>query len=1013
MSQPTFDAPPPEELGARLPAYDIESLIAVGGMGAVYKAKQRSLDRDVAVKILPRELSADASFRASFETEARAMARLNHPNLIGVYDFGTVDGMLYIVMEFVAGKPLYYSSYGIQVDPEQAVQLIQGICDGLGHAHENGIVHRDIKPANILLTPRAQPKIGDFGLAHPEDAEGPGLVMGTPGYTAPEVVENPHAADQRSDLYAVGVILYELLTGKPQEAQSPPPSAVAAVNNEMDAIWRRATHPDPAQRYQTVTELRDALAAWKPKPTLATAPATASRRSAVPVPRPSARRVSADAGGGNFALARNLLIIAVLLVVIVIVWSKLQTSRNERDRQNQATVAAQEEKRAAAIEEARRNMTADRSAEAAAEAAGGAPAPVAPAPEPEPETPREALERLRPALAAGERTELPPGATRHEDSAFFAVDQPMGWHETAAFAREHGGHLATPKGMEDLQRLAELLPPGGGAWIGAGRSGRDRWSLVDGTPWSADATPRGSGDFVALNAVGLRATDGSQRLPFLIQWRLDGSNPGTLEAVLAATAASLGSDAPVYPPGTLAYGSSHFLRVPEPVDWRTAAGLAEKAGGHLAAPATAAEAEFLESLADPTGGGYWLGGRRDGAVWSWITGEPWETARWADDSVHEGDAASLVLQADAGWIAEDPATPVDGFFIEWSESGSRPDEGGPVEASPVVAEIEALEEKARELIAAAEKKQTAALLENDKGFQWDLDAWHRTLVKSEQLAWERPIANLKKLVVRGRLPDQTPDKIPMSPRMAEVFEYRIGKQREIDAAFLQDVERLRTAYATRLTEAATEAEKLGQRNLARSLEKKLENSKTPSGWLVVMGAAEEQAAETSDTSSLAGRWVWGGKEIVVFNADQTGSNLDNGFDATWELVSSQNGRRDYVIQWKGGTWIDDVSLDDSGATLTGTSRHGGPVLGTKIETGEDPLVGAWKWREPNIGVFRTDGTAVLGEEIGSWTTVKGKTGEYSVRWPTGTEAHIKLSPDRDSFTLTNNYDESYTGRRAE
>ena len=184
MSSQSFEAPTLEALSELLPAYDFTAFIAQGGMGAVYKAKQRALDRDVAVKVLPRELGDDPDFRQSFETEAKAMGRLNHPNLIGVYDFGSIDGMLYIVMEYVNGKSLYHSAYNMAVDPEQAAAIVKGICDGLAHAHENGVIHRDIKTANILLNEKIIPKIGDFGLARPHWAEGPGLIMGTPVYTA-------------------------------------------------------------------------------------------------------------------------------------------------------------------------------------------------------------------------------------------------------------------------------------------------------------------------------------------------------------------------------------------------------------------------------------------------------------------------------------------------------------------------------------------------------------------------------------------------------------------------------------------------------------------------------------------------------------------------------------------------------------------------------------------------------------------------------------------------------------
>ncbi|MCW1921994.1 serine/threonine protein kinase [Luteolibacter arcticus] len=263
MSSTSFEAPSLEVLAGLLPAYEFDSFIAQGGMGAVYKARQKALDRDVAIKVLPRELGADPAFHQSFETEARAMARLNHPNLIGVYDSGDIDGMLYIVMEYVNGKSLYHSAYNLAVDPEQAAALVKGICDGLAHAHENGVIHRDIKPANILLNEKVVAKIGDFGLARPADSASPGLIMGTPGYTAPEIYDNPEHADVKTDIYAVGVILYELLTGhKPEDEGMQPPSNVVNCDKKLDAIWQKSTDPDPARRYNSAEEMATDLEGW-------------------------------------------------------------------------------------------------------------------------------------------------------------------------------------------------------------------------------------------------------------------------------------------------------------------------------------------------------------------------------------------------------------------------------------------------------------------------------------------------------------------------------------------------------------------------------------------------------------------------------------------------------------------------------------------------------------------------------------------------------------------------------
>ncbi len=252
-----FVAPEPADLAPLFPGYDIQSLIATGGMGAVYCAVQRSLERTVALKILPMEFSKDAAFCAGFEAEAKAMGRLNHPNLIGVYDFGEVNGMLYIMMEYVPGKSVYHSAYGMAIDQEEVIRLVTGICNGLAHAHEHGIIHRDIKPSNILLDLNAQPKIGDFGLARPierkvEEGE---EIFGTPHYTAPEVVNSPHSVDFRADIFSVGVLLHELLTGQLPANDPRPASTIIHCDPRFDNIVRRATHAVATARYASAKEI--------------------------------------------------------------------------------------------------------------------------------------------------------------------------------------------------------------------------------------------------------------------------------------------------------------------------------------------------------------------------------------------------------------------------------------------------------------------------------------------------------------------------------------------------------------------------------------------------------------------------------------------------------------------------------------------------------------------------------------------------------------------------------------
>ena len=256
-AQAGFVAPDAADLASHFPGYEIQGLIATGGMGAVYCAVQKSLDRTVALKILPTEFSKDAAFCAGFEAEAKAMARLNHPNLIGVYDFGEVNGMLYIIMEFVPGKSVYHSAYGRAIDAAETIRLVTGICNGLAHAHENGILHRDIKPSNILLDLNAQPKIGDFGLARPIEwkiQEGD-EIFGTPHYTAPEVVNAPHSVDYRADIFSVGVMLHELLTGKLPADDPRPASAIIHCDPRFDAIIKKATQTLPAARYSSASDM--------------------------------------------------------------------------------------------------------------------------------------------------------------------------------------------------------------------------------------------------------------------------------------------------------------------------------------------------------------------------------------------------------------------------------------------------------------------------------------------------------------------------------------------------------------------------------------------------------------------------------------------------------------------------------------------------------------------------------------------------------------------------------------
>ncbi len=188
---PDFSAPTPEELGRFFPHLEILELLGRGGMGAVYKARQPGLDRIVALKILPPNVNTDPAFAERFSREAKALAKLNHPNIVGVFDFGHVNGLYYFLMEYMDGVNLRQAMRAGTLKSGEALKIVPQVCEALQFAHDEGVVHRDIKPENIMLDRRGRVKIADFGLAKLLGAKtdraltGAHQVMGTPHYMAP------------------------------------------------------------------------------------------------------------------------------------------------------------------------------------------------------------------------------------------------------------------------------------------------------------------------------------------------------------------------------------------------------------------------------------------------------------------------------------------------------------------------------------------------------------------------------------------------------------------------------------------------------------------------------------------------------------------------------------------------------------------------------------------------------------------------------------------------------------
>src|ERR1700691_3394940 len=276
--------------GAKLGPYEIQSPIGVGGMGEVYRAKDTRLDRNVAVKILPDHLSDNPEAKQRFDREARAISSLNHPNICTLHDVGHQDGIDFLVMEFLEGETLADRLRQGPLPTEQVLKYGIEICEGLERAHKSGVVHRDLKPGNVMLT-KTGAKLMDFGLAKASPAgasaassltmtmPGPsadqpltaqGTIVGTFQYMSPEQTEGKEA-DARSDIFALGAVLYEMATGKRAFtgqsqaslvaailASDPPPiSAVAPMSPPaLEQVVRSCLAKDPEERFQTGQDLK-------------------------------------------------------------------------------------------------------------------------------------------------------------------------------------------------------------------------------------------------------------------------------------------------------------------------------------------------------------------------------------------------------------------------------------------------------------------------------------------------------------------------------------------------------------------------------------------------------------------------------------------------------------------------------------------------------------------------------------------------------------------------------------
>ncbi|MFT5883420.1 MAG: serine/threonine protein kinase [Crocinitomicaceae bacterium] len=872
-SQQSIEFIPPsvDHLGELLPAYNFEKLIATGGMGAVYQATQTSLDRPVAVKVLPPELGESESFRESFVKEAKLMARLNHPNLVSVFDCGEIDGLLYIVMELVDGATVYDKTYGGHLEQQEALEVIIAICRGLENAHEAGILHRDIKPANIFITESGAPKIGDFGLARPSGDTETGVIFGTPGYTAPEVLGSPDKVGPATDIYAVGIMLYELLAGKIPGDLYEPVTKYAKCDPMIDRFIRKAIAPKLINRYSSAEEFADdleeifrsakkgpstsdasprlltqtnkqttksqlsstskytTLSASSPikiQPQIVTSALitkTNGQQATLTASAPAKARTNtsrsvkikdqspplkvASASGGSNA--RNFIIIMVLLGAIygVLEWKNARERKIARINKENIDKIVIDKPEVTNIPKPQKPPEVD--------------IPVI-----EKLTTLETLEKLRSSLAAGNLpTSQMPESTISLDNGerlVLFIDKKLTWRQAVLWAADYGAQLATVSSSSDISGLRKAIPSGDNAWIGAATAGYKQWAWADGTPWtddSIDIRKTSKLAFAQLDSdMFASAKKSGDRAKFLIEWKADSSQPAALNQQMKRVAATLDNPTPLYPPGSFTFGNRSFYLCPYPLTLKQAQKLATSAGAQIATPSDEVEAVYFSELITasvPSGRLCRIGGILDNNKWKWLSGEEWTSATW--DENYPKDKDSIVIASSSSkWQDASKNKPVAYTLFEWSKDAPA---GGAITPSenggPSKSGLEELQSKASKIVKNAYEKREEEHIKNVERLTWDLNFYLKGLNRSDKVRHALSVQQINELIAGKDRVEKSIAGVGSSVKIQKLTFATYEKQGRIDLSYDETINKIRLLYQEKLREIIQDLENKSQLTAAK------------------------------------------------------------------------------------------------------------------------------------------------------------------------------------------------------